>query len=388
MAAAAKEVVDELGNLTECPICMETMSVPKVLPCLHSFCLKCLTKYVTNKTAESCDVCPVCRKTFTIPWGGISGLPGNFFMMKMTELHGKASSVRRETSFCLDNVCESCSENQALIMYCVECKQKLCEQCISAHKKMKVMMSHQLLELRCSTDNRIREMTHAKKPKINCEHHSEEPICIFCSSCRMLICTLCFAVDHTTHQCQEISNVWQLNKQIRSILENDFKTSLDFVCQLKKKSEVLEKNKTIFVCHVDAMEKAVKGCADALCARIDSHQKKLLDEIANIKEISLKTFENSSHAIVNDATNMQCCHALAKGLLDGIVKTDGVGLYKSLHERIEYLNLAPDSLPDFTFQHPQFLPLTRAQQLIEEEPNLLGIISLADSGKYTSHVNL
>ena len=35
-------------KLRECSICFEQMSLPKVLPCQHTFCLNCLTKTVDS----------------------------------------------------------------------------------------------------------------------------------------------------------------------------------------------------------------------------------------------------------------------------------------------------------------------------------------------------
>ena len=43
--AAAKRWSEEISDITECPICVETFTDPKVLPCVHTFCIKCLLKY-------------------------------------------------------------------------------------------------------------------------------------------------------------------------------------------------------------------------------------------------------------------------------------------------------------------------------------------------------
>lgn len=37
---------------------------PKTLPCLHTFCKKCLLKNVQNKTTDLPKKCPVCQVTF------------------------------------------------------------------------------------------------------------------------------------------------------------------------------------------------------------------------------------------------------------------------------------------------------------------------------------
>lgn len=40
--AKASSLADSLGKELECAVCLEQYKEPKVLPCLHSFCKKCL----------------------------------------------------------------------------------------------------------------------------------------------------------------------------------------------------------------------------------------------------------------------------------------------------------------------------------------------------------
>ena len=56
-AAAGSSMPSE----TECPICMEECSNPKMLPCSHKFCKECLDQVV--KTSKS-HLCPTCRTPF------------------------------------------------------------------------------------------------------------------------------------------------------------------------------------------------------------------------------------------------------------------------------------------------------------------------------------
>ncbi|CAG2241457.1 unnamed protein product [Mytilus edulis] len=51
----ASPINPEISNadLTTCPICLEQMTVPKCLPCLHSFCETCIVAYCEHFTAAS-----------------------------------------------------------------------------------------------------------------------------------------------------------------------------------------------------------------------------------------------------------------------------------------------------------------------------------------------
>ena len=47
--AASKLLYEIVGDVTECPICTEVIVDSKVLPCIHTFCLKCLEQFWKDK---------------------------------------------------------------------------------------------------------------------------------------------------------------------------------------------------------------------------------------------------------------------------------------------------------------------------------------------------
>jgi len=73
-------VEKEVDDMTECPICNELFTDPRVLPCIHTFCLKCLENYGKDRPPGDDMPCPLCRKEFTIPDDGLSGIQKDFFM--------------------------------------------------------------------------------------------------------------------------------------------------------------------------------------------------------------------------------------------------------------------------------------------------------------------
>ena len=82
MATAAED-------LTKCGICKETITEPKALPCLHTFCLVCLKEWTqhgdTAPSSSDMIACPACKKAFSLPDGGVEGLPGNVSATSLME---------------------------------------------------------------------------------------------------------------------------------------------------------------------------------------------------------------------------------------------------------------------------------------------------------------
>ncbi|XP_072018762.1 uncharacterized protein [Amphiura filiformis] len=68
---------------TECGICLCTIEEPTELPCLHTYCLKCLTRYAEGKTDTI--RCPVCVKEFPIPSDGIKAFTTNTIMNTLND---------------------------------------------------------------------------------------------------------------------------------------------------------------------------------------------------------------------------------------------------------------------------------------------------------------
>ena len=111
---AASSIQDRRETLT-CAICRDILDHPKLLPCSHTFCLKCLVG-LTSSNAQSLS-CPICRELTRVPPGGVSALKNNTCILpedleraknwKLCVTHGKT----------LELYCKRC--NEAL---CINCK--------------------------------------------------------------------------------------------------------------------------------------------------------------------------------------------------------------------------------------------------------------------------
>ena len=67
-------------DLIRCRMCNRIYQEPKLLPCLHSFCLPCLQSYIdeTIPPSEMKFSCPICQETIDLPpMGGVKDLTAN-----------------------------------------------------------------------------------------------------------------------------------------------------------------------------------------------------------------------------------------------------------------------------------------------------------------------
>ena len=164
----------QLDDITSCPICTEVYTDPRSLPCVHTYCLKCIREYSKDKQPGDKLACPLCRKEFTLPGNGVDDLPKNFFvtnfleMKQLTSVSKIADEFQEQMANEWSSVeskmsgCEACSgsgeatEMKAATVYCVECQQKLCQDCEDYHKKFKVTSCHEIVELNLPSATWIR----------------------------------------------------------------------------------------------------------------------------------------------------------------------------------------------------------------------------------------
>lgn len=66
---------------SNCPICLEEYVEPKVLPCLHNICKKCLKEMLHHHTVSF--HCPICRAVCPIPERGVEGFPTNDYLARL-----------------------------------------------------------------------------------------------------------------------------------------------------------------------------------------------------------------------------------------------------------------------------------------------------------------
>jgi len=236
---------EELEDITTCCICTEIFIDPKGLPCMHTFCMKCIQKtgLKTNRGPGDKMPCPICRQQFKIPSAGFRGLPKNFFVDRLIGLRAANVSDPMVIGKVL-HVCSECveenmeregKETPTADAYCIKCKLKLCEGCWSKHRKFKLTRNHKLIP--------VNEYESATSEKSNlspgvCDLHPQELLDVYCTDCRTVVCAVCFIDDHNNHKGGGVDTlVHDFRKQIESNTEaiNDCKAKAQ-----AKQAELLE----------------------------------------------------------------------------------------------------------------------------------------------------
>ena len=121
--------MDELE--TTCGICQEHYTDPKVLPCLHYYCKKCVLRLALRTGTGKPFPCPDCHVEVILPEGGVDEL--------------KPASIVNHNTICstmsvkparLKGKCENCDSRKGTEAFCIECARFICKECIKTHNRM------------------------------------------------------------------------------------------------------------------------------------------------------------------------------------------------------------------------------------------------------------
>ncbi|XP_065919710.1 E3 ubiquitin-protein ligase TRIM71-like [Dysidea avara] len=211
MATNWEKVKEELT----CAICQDLLSDPKILPCLHSFCMGCLKEWLGRlpylEASKNELECPLCRGTVALSTPrAIEELPSHFSAVRLVEIvrmQDQASSKK------VTPICQNCEEEPASSS-CSECAMFLCNFCEKAHRKSKATRDHDI----CFLDD-MRENPNKippalpEKPEM-CPIHPTKPLELYCRCEDVLICRDCIIKKHKDHDYDVISDVVDGEKKI------------------------------------------------------------------------------------------------------------------------------------------------------------------------------
>ncbi|KAG9472269.1 hypothetical protein GDO78_020599 [Eleutherodactylus coqui] len=210
-----------LSLLETCGVCRANIQSrsPRLLPCLHSVCLRCLpapSRCISLPAGPQPNAnpgppapgnsgtvqvgiirCPMCSQECAE-----RDIIENYFVRDTTEV--PSSTVEKPSQ----QVCTSCEDNAEARGFCVECVEWLCKNCVQAHQRVKFTKDH---TVRQKEEVPPAVGGNSQRP-VFCPFHKKEQLKLYCETCDKLTCRDCQLQEHKEHRYQFIEEAFQSQK--------------------------------------------------------------------------------------------------------------------------------------------------------------------------------
>ena len=188
-----------------CEKCDEYYKDPRMLPCLHTYCLCCLEKEMESQTILHC---PNCKEEVTLSKNGVSDLPQDLHKANQAEIARISEKVEDTNEHC--EACRRSDTSGKAVAFCIDCKEFLCKICTEWHGKRYISAEHTVVtagERLDKTNDSFSAKTFHQKQML-CPFHKGRFLEIYCKQCEKLICEYCMKFDeHSKHECEYFEKV-------------------------------------------------------------------------------------------------------------------------------------------------------------------------------------
>ncbi|TRY65997.1 hypothetical protein DNTS_003777 [Danionella cerebrum] len=264
-----------------CSICLEHYHNPKVLPCLHTFCERCLQNYIPPQSLTLS--CPVCRQTSILPEKGVAALQNNFFITNLMEVLQREQDTRPEASSGLESATTS-------------------------------------------------------GPPLSCPNHEGKVMEFYCESCETAMCLECTEGEHREHVTVPLRDVLEQHK---AALKNQMDAIRNRLPQLSSAVELVQE---ISLQLSDRKKQAVSHISstfEELEKALQQRKNTLINDLENICSSKQKVLQSQLAALVQGQENIESCCSFSERALSRGSATEVLLVQKQMSERMTALALQP-----------------------------------------------
>ena len=272
-----QQLFTSLKKEAECPLCLETVKDPKTLPCLHSFCLRCIDKHAgyAKRKLEATIKCPVCQACFQIPEGDTfgGGLPTSFHLNRLVDLLALRDDSEEAQR------CNSCEDNNTATCYCFVCQNFLCKDCFDAHQRLKATRGHRNVLIDNLQAQDVEELMH-RPAMCTKKYHENELLDYYCQDCSVCICHKCSIVSHNRHTLVDLQEAAEEQKMQMTQVFARVKEKLVIVeSKISEQTELMNKSEE----EICAAEEKVTKVVQELIRVAKEHETAVKTKLAEMK---------------------------------------------------------------------------------------------------------
>ena len=177
-----------MAPFSSCTSCSGTSRRAKLLKCLHSLCVGCLPKQLTNLNEV---ICPTCGSMTPPP---SSGKPQSMALPDSYATANKQSGGAAATQLEIEAVlhCDECFEDEKAVSTCMDCKAVLCEVHVQSHSRSRSTHNHKVRPIAQDTSAAASFNSDTQQlERMHCIIHPTHKLEKFCTTCKEFFCEQC-----------------------------------------------------------------------------------------------------------------------------------------------------------------------------------------------------
>ncbi|XP_076436894.1 uncharacterized protein LOC143276281 [Babylonia areolata] len=274
MAAAAAQ--DDDPRDTECIVCHELLTIPKILPCGHLLCRHCLLSWLKTPPEAKCPVCrfPILdaqRASQESLDDAVDTFPTHLLVEAIVEAE-RVLSKQHTCCVCVD---------VAAVSLCTTCGDMFCQACTTLHKKQSVSKHHNVESL-----TSLSAASLASRKPTTCSAHVHQLAVAYCPAHAVSVCVLCATTDH--RQCAVLKKVETRVEESRVLLTRVAATlkageeKLDkAIAEVEENISSLDRQTDAGVSEVEAIRQRLVKAVDARCHQV---KEKILSTSSHLRD--------------------------------------------------------------------------------------------------------
>ena len=338
-----------------CAICLELLDDPKSMPCLHTYCKKCLREALAKRPHDP-DLprdrpainCPLCRAEVALSDQGIEALPTNFSATRLVETVQLQDKLEQNKT----PLCDGCKKNDAAASCCDCGGFFLCANCIMVHKNVPATKNHTLMTLKDLSTPKT-SVASVKSFPI-CQKHPEEMLKLYCQDCEILVCRDCVLVTHKNHNYSFVDDVIEGEKQL---LKDTTLQELDkILASTNEAINGVEQTQAKVLSHNDQHITQLNKTFQEITDMANKHKQIVLDEINQITKDDLSPLQKQQDNLTMLKKNVEKCHDFTSNTLRTGTNSEIMSARKQMLERTKHLKELHDG--------SQLSPITKSTKTV------------------------
>ncbi|KAI8509682.1 hypothetical protein Bbelb_121100 [Branchiostoma belcheri] len=330
--AAASSIADDFDDeFLTCALCLDLYEDPKLLPCFHTLCKKCVEGFANISGGKGFQ-CPLCRANVKllcpVQSGGVDKLPSNFYVNKMLDFRRlKLSKLSRVQ-------CQMCKSGAQPSAVCGDCTFLLCNNCVGVHRNTPALQGHAIITLG-DLENPAMRSQYARQ--IYCPRHPGQRTTFYCEPCTTLVCRDCTVDEHRWGENHDPRELEKVAPKYRASVEGLMKKTKKVISKINQNMQSLDKELTATAENCDQVEKEVQQHYEELISKLQREKQEMITKIQKTNKDRKEELIREKKEIEKELGKTNEGLAFCQNILERDNKTELLSLRQQMEERLQLL---------------------------------------------------